>query len=250
MKQLFLFPLRLVYFLYAAILFIGLMVLIIPFLAIAFFVGEEKGGNFIYKLCSLWADSWLFLVGIKVKCSYQHPFDGTQQCIFVCNHQSNLDIPMAVKVIRQPVRFLGKHELGKVPVFRLLYKKVVVMVDRSSAVNRAKSVEVLKNVLQRGMSIVVFPEGTFNTSSHVLKPFYDGAFRIAIETQTSLQPIVFLDTKKRYHYNSKINLNPGVSRAIFLKPIPVERYNIEDVSTLKAQVYKAMETALLAAINK
>jgi 1-acyl-sn-glycerol-3-phosphate acyltransferase len=39
----------------------------------------------------------------------------------------------------------------------------------------------------------MFPEGTFNETNAPLKDFYDGAFRIAIETKTAVKPVLFLD---------------------------------------------------------
>jgi 1-acyl-sn-glycerol-3-phosphate acyltransferase len=155
-----------------------------------------------------------------------------------------MDAPMFVKVVRQPVRALGKIEMSKIPLFGFLYRKTVVMVDRSSAENRAKSVMVLKSVLKKGISIFVFPEGTFNTTGHPLKEFYDGAFRIAIETQTPVKPIVFPDTLARLHYKSAFSLTPGRCRAIFLKEVSVEGMTVKDVPELKKKVYDAMEQAL------
>ena len=86
----------------------------------------------------------------------------TSQYIFVGNHISYLDAPLIVKTIRQPIRALGKTEMGKVPVFGFIYKYAVVRVDRSSADNRAKSVRNMRSILKKGISIIVFPEGTFN----------------------------------------------------------------------------------------
>src|SRR6185503_2570225 len=74
-----------------------------------------------------------------------------------------------------------------------IYKYAVVRVDRGDAVDRAKSVRNMKSVLKKGISIIVFPEGTFNMTPNPLKDFYDGAFRVAIETQMPIKPILFLD---------------------------------------------------------
>jgi 1-acyl-sn-glycerol-3-phosphate acyltransferase len=118
------------------------------------------------------------------------------------------------------------------------------MVDRSSPDARKKSVLQLKSVLKKGISVFIFPEGTFNTTGQPLKEFYDGAFRIAIETQTPLLPLIFPDTIKRLHYSSVFSFRPGVCRAIFLAAEPVEGLTIADLPALKERVYKKMETAL------
>jgi 1-acyl-sn-glycerol-3-phosphate acyltransferase len=72
-------------------------------------------------------------------------------------------------LIRQPFRPLGKIEIQKVPVFGIIYKVVVVVVDRSSSENRAKSMRDLKDVISKGISILIFPEGTFNETTNPSK---------------------------------------------------------------------------------
>jgi 1-acyl-sn-glycerol-3-phosphate acyltransferase len=155
-----------------------------------------------------------------------------------------MDIPMIVKAIRQPTRALGKAEIAKVPVFGYLYRNAAVMVDRSSPENRKKSVLQLKSIVKRGISVFIFPEGTFNTTGAPLKEFYDGAFRIAIETQTPLLPLIFPDTVKRLHYSSVFSFAPGKCRAIFLEEVPVECLTVDDLPLLKEKVYRMMENEL------
>ena len=151
---------------------------------------------------------------------------------------------MIVKTIRQPTRPLAKAEIAKVPVFGFLYRYGAIMVDRSNAENRKKSVLQLKSVLRKGISVFIFPEGTFNTTPNPLKEFYDGAFRIAIETQTPLLPVIFPDTVKRLHYSSVLSFTPGICRAIFLEPVPVDGLTIDDLPALKTKVYTIMEEEL------
>jgi 1-acyl-sn-glycerol-3-phosphate acyltransferase len=157
-----------------------------------------------------------------------------------------MDIPMVVKSIRQPIRILAKSELAKIPVFGFLYRKATVMVDRSSAENRAKSVMRLKAILRREISIVIFPEGTFNMTGDPLKEFYSGAFRIALETNTPIKPVIFPDTVNRLHYDSIFSFTPGICRAIFLEEIPVTGMTLKDADLLRHIVYEKMEDALRA----
>ena len=118
------------------------------------------------------------------------------------------------------------------------------MVERGSAINRTKSVRQLKSVIKRNIAIVIFPEGTFNETHQPLKEFYDGAFRIAIETQTPIKPILFLDTYDRLNYKSIFSLTPGKSRAVYLDEIDVEGLTTKDISILRNNVYQIMEEKL------
>jgi 1-acyl-sn-glycerol-3-phosphate acyltransferase len=149
-------------------------------------------------------------------------------------------------VIRQPFRPLGKIELKNVPVFGFIYKAVVVVVDRTDASHRQQSIRQLKSVIKGGISILIFPEGTFNETHLPMKHCFDGAFRLAIETQTPIKPVIFPDTYSRMHYRSSFTLNPGICRAVFLPAVPVEGMTLDDVARLKQQVVGMMEAKLRA----
>ncbi|MGE5109062.1 MAG: lysophospholipid acyltransferase family protein [Sphingobacteriales bacterium] len=237
-------PLQWIYTVYAFILFLLLMLLVFPFVIIASFFGKIHGGNFIYKICSWWADTWLFLIGIYHQKIIESPVKNHSHYIFVSNHISYMDIPQMLKAIRRHMRILGKAEMAKIPVFGFIYKSAVVSVDRSSPERRAKSVLQLKSILQKEISIFLCPEGTFNMTHQPLKDFYDGAFRIAIETQTPIKPLLFLDTYNRLHYNSVFSLNPGRLRTVYLEEISPNGYTLQDVNALKQKVYDIMEAKL------
>lgn len=209
-------------------------------------LGKIKAGNLVYKICNVWATCWYFLVGIRHKEIYEVPNNFNKQYIFVANHSSYLDIPSAVLCMHQPVRVLGKYEMVKYPVFGFIYRVAVILVDRRDAEHRAKSFRALKAAITKGISIFIFPEGTFNESDKPLKDFYDGAFRTAVETQTPIKPILFIDNNERLNQGSIFSLTPGLSRCIYLDEIKVDLYQTkEDVHLLKQKVYEIMEEGLI-----
>jgi 1-acyl-sn-glycerol-3-phosphate acyltransferase len=238
-------PLQWLYTIYALLLFVALMLLVVPFVIIASFFGRIKGGNIIYKLCKVWGLIWYFLIGVWHKNIYEVPHDKNKQYIFVANHSSYMDIPPVVVAFNQPLRILAKYELSKIPVFGYIYKTAAILVDRRDAEKRAQSVRQLKAVLRKRVSIFIFPEGTFNETDKPLKDFYDGAFRIAIETQTPIKPVLLLDTINRLHYSSIFSLTPGKSRAVFMEEIPVTGLQTKDIAALKQTVHSKMEEGLL-----
>ena len=235
---------QVIYVVYAFGLFVALLLLVFPLALLASLAGKIYGGNIIYALSGYWADVWLLMTGIRVRKIERAPYRREGTYIFVANHRSYMDVPMFVKLIRRPMRALANEEMGKIPVFGFLYRRAAITVNRSSAENRARSVKVLKSVVRKGISIFIFPEGMFNTTGQPLKTFYDGAFRIAIETRTPLQPVLFPDTAKRLHYSSIFSLTPGISRAIFLPAVSVEGLTLTDVEMLRDKVYKMMEEGL------
>ncbi len=237
-------PVQWIYCLYALIMFIVLMMGVLPFVVVALFLGKIKGGNLIYRSCKIWGFVWYFFVGLKHRNIYEVPHDPTRQYIFVANHISYLDIPPAFMSFNQPLRVLGKYEMSKVPVFGFIYRNTAVLVDRSSASGRAKSVRILKSYLRKHISIFLFPEGTFNLTHKPIKEFFDGAFRIAIETHTPIKPVLFVDTEDRLHYRSLFSLTPGLCRSVFLNQIDVEGLTLDDLPRLKETVFKIMEAGM------
>lgn len=238
-------PLHWFYSVYAFITFVAVMLLVFPFAIIGSMFGKIKGGNFIFMLCRLWADIWFFLIFIRHKKIFEAPHDKSKPFIFVSNHISYLDAAIIPKAYRQPIRPLGKVEMSKVPVFGFIYRNAIVTVDRSSAMNRANSIRVLKSIIKKGISVMVFPEGTFNMTTKPLKDFYDGAFRVAIETQTPLKPVLFLDAYRRMPYESLFSMSPGLSRIVYLDAIGVENLTLADLEKFKLQVFNLMEKKLI-----
>lgn len=238
-------PLKWLYSIYAAVTFIAVMFVIFPFAIISSFFGRIKGGNMVMRLCMLWADLWFFLVFIWHKKIYEAPHDKSKSYIFVSNHISYLDAAIIPKAYRQPIRPLGKVEMSKVPVFGFIYRNAIVTVDRSSAANRANSVRILKSLINKGISVLVFPEGTFNMTTQPLKDFYDGAFRVAIETQTPVKPVLFLDAYRRMPYESLFSMSLGRNRIVYLDEIQVTGYTLSDVALLKEEVFALMERKLV-----
>ena len=78
-----------------------------------------------------------------------------------------------------------------------------------------------------------------------LKEFYDGAFRVAIETQTPIKPVLLLDAYRRMPYESLFKMNPGRSRIVYLDEIPVDGYTLTDTARLNDEVYAIMEKKLI-----
>jgi 1-acyl-sn-glycerol-3-phosphate acyltransferase len=239
-------PLWWLYCIYAFLLFVIGMFCVLPFVAVYAMQDETTGGDRIYRVCRFWNSAWLKLIGIRPANIYESMPDPDKRYVFISNHISYLDIPMILQAIqRDGFRILGKAEMTRIPFFGFIYGRAVVLVDRTTARGRSRSVRELKSVLSIDRSVFIFPEGTFNETGQPLKKFYDGAFRLAIESQTPLQPILFVDTFDRLHYSSLFSLRPGVARAIFLPEVDVQGLTVDDLPLLKERVYAGMEEALI-----
>lgn len=238
-------PFQWIYVLYALLLFLLTMFLLLPGFILAALGGPVKGANRMLRICRLWADSWMLMAFMRHENYYEHPHDRSKSYIFVANHISYFDTVILIKTIRQHFRPLGKIEISRIPVFGFIYRNAIVTVDRSDPASRAKSVKRLKAFIRKGISVFVFPEGTFNMTPLPLGSFYDGAFRIAIETGTPIKPILFLDGYRLMHYRHPFTLVPGLSRSVYLEEVSVEGYTLDDLAKLKEKVHDLMSQKLM-----
>jgi len=215
------------------------MVLLFPFFILPFLLGERLGGIIAYAFIKVWAFVFSVLTQIRYRTVGRRKIDPRQTYIYVCNHNSYLDTPGMVLALPGQFRPLGKIEMKKAPIFGWFYPYLVVMVDRRSAESRRRSIVEMKHKLRRGISIFIFPEGKMNRTDQPLTEFYDGAFRIAIETQTPVLPMVMLNTR-RLLPRGEWTMRPGTVTTFFLDPIPTTGLTLENLPALKRQVYDVM----------
>lgn len=234
------------YLFYAALIFIGLMFLVLPLVLIVsaiLNVSTSKKAILFFLRC--WAWGFSIASFFWVKTINKHLIDPSLPHIYVGNHGSYLDAIGVCISVPQYFSPLGKVEMTKVPIFGLIYKRIVVLIDRSSKESREKSVNALKGDLAKGESILIFPEGTMNKTGQPLSEFYDGAFRIAIETQTTLMPFVMINNRELLPRISPLKAHPGLIKTIFITPVNVKGLTLDDLPVLKQKVYDLMEETIL-----
>lgn len=234
-----------VYLVYGLIVFFAGMFAVLPFVIITSFISGRAGTNIPFFFLRCWAYFVSVITFFPVLVRRNKNVDPGKAYIYVSNHNSYLDSPAVVISTPNAFKPLGKIEMTKIPVFGWIYERVVVMIDRSSKESRAASVEQLKEVLRNGTSILIFPEGTMNTGSDAVKEFYDGAFRIAIESQTPIAPFVIINARNLLPRNAPLMIRPGIVKSIFADPVDVSGYTIEQLPELKEKVHRIMTELIL-----
>jgi 1-acyl-sn-glycerol-3-phosphate acyltransferase len=151
--------------------------------------------------------------------------------------------PMAAG-LKIPFRPLGKIELKDIPILGFIFSITLVFVDRSDAESRKKSLIEMRKVLDKKISVVIFPEGTRNRTGKPLKSFYDGAFRLAIETQTPILPMVYCNCLHMWN-NEQFLIHPVDLKAIYLPPVDTKNMTEADIPMLKEKIYNMMEAVIL-----
>ena len=141
------------------------------------------------KINQFWAKGFFSLIFLPVKVEVEGTLEKGKSYIFLANHFSYLDVAMMGFVPGDAV-FIGKASIRKVPFFGYYFKNLHIAVDRSRVKSRAETMRRAGLALDRGSSIVLFPEGGIYTQNPPhLVPFKNGAFRLAMEKQISIIPV-------------------------------------------------------------
>jgi 1-acyl-sn-glycerol-3-phosphate acyltransferase len=181
-----------------------------PFLVAS--ILSDKGYPYFFKMARIWAKFILFGMGFYYKIERAQVLEYDKSYMIVANHSSMVDIMLMLVVIKNPFVFVGKKELGKIPLFGFFYKRTCILVDRGCSKSRLEVFNQAQKRISRGLSVCIFPEGGVpNDESIVLDTFKDGAFRLALEHQIPIIPITFGDNKKRFSYTF-FSGSPGIMR--------------------------------------
>ena len=152
--------------------------------------------------------------------------------MFIANHTSMTDIMLMLVVVKNPFVFVGKKELGKIPIFGFFYKRTCILVDRKDAKSRRDVFESAQKKLNQGLSVCIFPEGGVPIDETiVLDAFKDGAFRLAIEHKIPIAPMTFHDNKRRFSYTF-FSGGPGIMRVMVHDLLHTKELSLEDKKEL------------------
>jgi 1-acyl-sn-glycerol-3-phosphate acyltransferase len=212
------------------------LIIVIPSL-LTKLIKDPKGMWWFISIARIWNWTWLHLIGCPVTVKGKENFAKGQTYVVTCNHNAMLDVPMSAPFIPGPNQTIAKKEFTKVPLFGFYYARGSVLVDRKSDGSRRRSFEDMKAALRKGFHMCIFPEGTRNRSNEPLKPFFDGAFKLAVDTKTSVIPAVILHTKKAMPTHKVFYLMPHPLEIHFLPPISSEGLTTKE---LKDKVFQIM----------
>lgn len=220
------------------LLILGVIIILFPLLIVS--IARESWYPFFFKLARIWAKTILLGMGFYKKVKGQYPMDANRSYMIIANHTSMIDIMLMLALVKNPFVFVGKQELAKIPLFGFFYKRTCILVDRNNAKSRQAVFEEAQRRLNQGLSICIFPEGLVpDDETIVLAPFKDGAFRLAIEHQIPIVPLIFFDNKKRFSYTF-FSGSPGALRTSFMPIVETIGLTVENRKSLKDQLYQQM----------
>jgi len=147
------------------------------------------------------------------------PRDRSRPYVVVCNHESLAD-PVLVGCLSWEMKWLSKRSIARIPFLGwMMWLVGDVPVRRRDPESRSRAYARLRGWLERGVPVIIFPEGTRAPTAELL-PFHDGAFRLALETGTPILPLALSGTRQAI---AKGSLTFGRARAVvrILEPVEV-----------------------------
>jgi 1-acyl-sn-glycerol-3-phosphate acyltransferase len=178
----------------------------------------DRNSPMIHRACRWWGRNLLNVAHSPVRVEGLEHLQPGQPYVFAANHRSNFDIFALVSVL--PGRFLwvAKKSLFKVPVLGLALTRMgSISVDRANLRSAVQSLDRATAVVQRGISLIIFPEGTRATTRELL-PFKKGVFIMAMKAGQPIVPVSISGTRF-IQSRGTIRMRPGPIKVVISPPI-------------------------------
>lgn len=221
----------------AFVFLITLLLFWIPMWAVKFIDEPRRTAVFI-PISRIWMRVFFFFSGVRLTVRGREHFKSGENYVIVCNHQSFMDVPLSSPFIPGANKTIAKDEFVRVPLFGMVYKRGSVLVNRKSDASRKESYYAMHQVLEKGMHMCIYPEGTRNRTKEPLKPFHDGAFKLAVSAQKAMIPAVIFNTGKALPSDKGFYFRPCHLAIHFLPPVPVDKNT--NAQQLKDDVFQLM----------
>ena len=179
LRIIFLFPLALIRLLF--VFFMSGYVVLVGSIWLKLYGFSQRLQHWVMQT---WGKSILFVLGIKV---YRNEIPKNKNFILMPNHRSYLDIFIVTALT--PAAMVGKEELKKWPFGKLGIKVTnSILVDRSEIKSLIKTMNKIKESVNQGIPVILFPEGG-TYMGPLTKPFKKGSFQIVANANIPVIPM-------------------------------------------------------------
>ncbi|HYH07514.1 MAG TPA: lysophospholipid acyltransferase family protein [Thermoanaerobaculia bacterium] len=193
-----------------------------------------------------WGKALVSAAGIELRVEGLDRLDPNKRYILVSNHYSYLDIPCIVAAIPQPIRFMAKVSLFKIPIFGWAIGRAgFIPIDRKNRRTAVKSFELAADRIRKGNTIVIFPEEG-RSRERMMRPFQRGAFLLAIKSEKTIVPVAIDSTYDVFRVGAK-RVTPGVVTIKVGTPIETVNLKLRAKESLLQQAREQIETMLYGA---
>lgn len=203
----------------------------------------DKKGKIINRLGRIWAIFYLYICHIKIRTrGVENIIEGP--CVYMCNHQSVLDIFAIYVSLNVPFKWIAKKELFSIPFLGWALKAGRhIEMDRKNPVKAIKSLKKALVNLKNGINIVIFPEGTWGKGDRLL-PFKKGGFDLALKAGVPIIPVGIKGTRTLQPEGYNVPIKKGTIEVNIGRPIYNSKGPMTEIDSLMDSVKKELEALI------
>ena len=181
----------------------------------------DRDGRRVHAMGRFWASLHLRVSGVKVVIQGIEKISEPPY-VLMCNHQSALDIYSLLSSLPLSFKWIAKRQLFRIPFIGWAMGRAGhISIDRENPREALKAIEEAARKIQRGMNIIIFPEGTRSADGKLL-PFKKGGFTLALRAMVPIVPIGISGTCSLQPKGSFIPKEKGVIYIRIGEPIVLE----------------------------
>lgn len=196
--------------------------------------GKKETDDYLANTVRTWSNFVLKIAGLSLTVTGRENIP-KEPCVFVGNHQSNLDIPAILANMDRLTGAIAKKDMEKIPIVNYWMRQIhCVFLDRENPREALKAITEGVENLKNGYSMIIFPEGT-RSRSNVMGEFKKGSMRLAIKAGVPIVPITIYDTNKAMEGNNG-KVKKANAKLIIGKPIYLEGMSKEEKADISEVV--------------
>lgn len=198
---------------------------LILFVRFLYYKGKLKKTDFIANVVmTIFSKMTFYMSGSRLRLIGKENIPKDKTVVFVCNHQGHMDSMIIQGFINRPKGFLTIKKFGDTPILRTWMKYMgCVFMDKEDIRQSLRCINQAVDTLNRGHSMVVFPEGKLNEGGETLK-FEKGWLRLVKKSGVPVVPITLKNAYNAFSYNGK-GMHPAKIECIISKPIDTSNLN-------------------------
>ena len=203
--------------------------------------GQEEADKYAQKTAYLWAKYTIKTIGIDLEVKGLENIPD-EACVFIGNHTSILDIPIMFYTIDRLVGFVAKKEMLKAPVIGTWLEKAhCIPLDRENPREAIKTINYGVELLKKGYSLAIFPEGTRSKDGNIGE-FKKGSLKLATKAKAPIVPIAINRAYTSFEKDKKFK--PSKIKVTFGNAISTAELTKEEEKTLNEDVRNIIKSYL------
>jgi 1-acyl-sn-glycerol-3-phosphate acyltransferase len=202
------------------------------------------------QIRKFWAFLGCALSGIFIRKEYEKGMSKRflknypQPLIYCSNHASFLDILVMSQVAQGAFFYMGKKSLEKNPVLRIFFKTIDIAFERENKTDAYRAFKLAGMNLDKGMNLIIFPEGSITSNPPNLRSFKPGAFRLSIEKGIPIIPVSIFNSWDIFYREGQSGARPGIIHCFIHKPVFQNEYSLNPERELKERVFSIIDTKI------